>query len=309
MFKTPILFLIFNRPEITRIVFEEIKKQKPKYLFVAADGARSNNIEDIEKCKATRDIVLNGVNWDCEVKTLFRTENLGCGLAVSQAITWFFDNVEQGIILEDDCLPHHSFFRFCETLLEKYKDNENIYVISGDNFQDGIQRGNASYFFSNYCHIWGWASWRNAWNSYDFNLKQLELFKEKKMIKKIDNRIFFKNYWFEILDKVANKSIDTWDYQLMFAIWNNKGVTVIPNINLISNIGFGKDATHTIGSSSFANMRTQDIGKISHPKEIKVDKKADRYTSDNVFKIPKNRKLYFKYLSSLISKFVKIKNL
>ena len=149
-FNTPILFLIFNRPDTTQIVFEEIKKQKPKYLFVAADGVRSHIIEDMEKCKDTRNLVLKGIDWDCEVKTLFRDENLGCGVAVSEAITWFFENVEQGIILEDDCLPHPSFFGYCETLLEKYNDNENVYVISGDNFQNGKQTGNASYFFSNY---------------------------------------------------------------------------------------------------------------------------------------------------------------
>ena len=302
MFKTPILFLIFNRPEITQRVFEEIKKQKPKYLFIAADGGRSQNTDDLEKCKATRDLVLNGIDWDCEVKTLFRDENLGCGIAVSQAITWFFENVEEGIILEDDCLPHSSFFGYCETLLEKYKENENVYAISGDNFQNGIQRGEASYFFSNYCHIWGWASWRRAWNSYDFSLKQLEVFKEKKLIKTIDNRTVFKNYWFTILEKVANKLIDTWDYQLLFTIWNNGGVTVVPNVNLISNIGFGKDATHTIGESSFANMETQDIGNITHPKSIKVDKEADRFVSDSVYNISRRKKNTFKYFKRILKK-------
>ena len=303
MFNTPILFLIFNRPEITQRVFEEIKKQKPKYLFVAADGSRPYILEDIERCKLTRNLVIEGIDWDCEVKTLFRDENLGCGVAVSEAITWFFKNVEQGIILEDDCLPHFSFFEFCETLLDKYKEDENVYVISGNNFQDGIKRGNASYFFSNYSHIWGWASWRRAWNSYDFDLKQLDLFKKKKLIKKIDNRAVFKNYWFVILEKVANKTIDTWDYQWMFAIWNNRGLTVLPNVNLISNIGFGKDATHTIEVSPLAKMKTKDIGLIIHPKSIKVDKKADRYSSEKVFGIPKSQKLIFNYLK----KNVKIK--
>jgi hypothetical protein len=306
MFDTPILFLIFNRPEITKIVFEEIKKQKPKYLYVAADGARPHIVEDLEKCKATRELVIEGVDWDCEVETLFRDENLGCGIAVSEAITWFFENVEQGIILEDDCLPHPSFFGYCETLLEKYRENKSVYVISGDNFQNGMQRGDASYFFSNYAYVWGWASWRRAWNSYDFNLNQLEVFKEKKLIKKIDIRTVFKNYWFAILEDVANKEIDTWDYQLLFTIWNNSGVTIVPNVNLISNIGFGKDATHTIGESSFANMETQDIGHISHPKSIKVDKEADRYASDKVFNIRQRRKFNFKVLKDLIKRMINV---
>jgi hypothetical protein len=310
MFDTPILFLIFNRLEITQLVFEEIKKQKPKYLFIAADGARTDNLEDVQKCKMVRDLVLKGIDWDCEVTTLFRDQNLGCGVAVSEAITWFFENVEQGIILEDDCLPHASFFGFCEILLEKYKDDENVYGISGDNFQDGIQRGNASYFFSNYCYIWGWASWRRAWNSYDFNLNQLEVFKEKQLIKKIDSRTVFKNYWFAILEKVANKEIDTWDYQWLFTVWNNGGVAVVPNVNLISNIGFGKDATHTTELRQSANMTTKDIYTITHPKAIKVDKIADRYASDTIFNIHKTKKLNFKDLKRFLKRiFIKLSRL
>lgn len=293
-FETPILFLIFNRPEITQRVFEEIKKQKPKYLFVAADGARSNVAEDQEKCKATQQLVMDGIDWDCEVKTLFREENLGCGIAVSEAITWFFENVEQGIILEDDCLPHPSFFCYCETLLEKYKEDEQVYVISGNNFQNGIKRGDASYFFSNYSHTWGWASWRRAWKHYDHNLFQLDSFKKNKLINKIDNRIAFRNYWLQKFEDIIKRdSNHIWDYQWQLAIWNNKGVTILPNVNLISNIGFGKEATHTTGASLFANMKTQDIGIILHPKNSKVNKKADRYASDKVFNIAKNKKLTY----------------
>jgi hypothetical protein len=301
-FNTPILFLIFNRPEITQSVFEEIKKQKPKYLYVAADGARPNVVEDIEKCKATRKLVINSIDWDCEVKTLFRDENLGCGIAVSKAITWFFENVEQGIILEDDCLPHPSFFGYCETLLERYKEDEQVFTIGGSNLQNGKKIGETSYFFSNYAYVWGWASWRRAWNSYDFNLKQLEAYKEKEFIKRIDNRTVFKNYWMSIYERTANKEIDTWDYQLTFAVWNNRSVTIVPNVNLISNIGFGKEATHTTGSSPFAKMETRDIGKLIHPKLIQVDKNADRYVSNTAYNIRKSRKYTLKYLKNLTKK-------
>lgn len=295
MFNTPILFLIFNRPETTRSVFEEIKKQKPKYLFVAADGARPHVSEDVEKCKITREVVLQSIDWDCEVKTLFRKENLGCGIAVSEAITWFFDNVEQGIILEDDCLPHSSFFGYCETLLEKYKDDEKIFAIGGSNLQNGIQTVDGSYFFSNYSYVWGWASWRRAWIFYDFELKELEQFKAKNLISKIDNRTVFKNYWISIFEKVLNKEIDTWDYQWNFSIWNHLGVTVVPNVNLISNIGFGKDATHSTGKSPFSNKLTKNIGTIVHPKFIKINNEADRYISDVCFNIHDTKKgvMYF----------------
>tara|TARA_R100000935_G_scaffold16940_4_gene33460 strand:- start:21459 stop:22361 length:903 start_codon:yes stop_codon:yes gene_type:complete len=299
MFYTPILFLIFNRPEVTQKVFEEIKKQKPKYLFVAADGPRPNFEEDKEKCKKCRDIVLKGIDWDCEVKTLFRDENLGCGRGVSSAINWFFENVEQGIILEDDCLPHPSFFMYCETLLNKYKDHENIYVISGSNFQNGIQRGDASYYFSNYGFVWGWASWRRAWVNYDFNLGKLYEFQKNNLISKIDDRKKFNDYWNANFEKVKGKQIDTWDYQWLFALWNNNGIAAISNENLISNIGFGNDATHTIKHSPLANIPTKDINSLRHPRKIKINKEADKYASKFVFEIPFEENYLIRKLKSL----------
>ncbi len=305
MFKTPILFLIFNRPEVTSRVFEEIKKQKPKYLFVAADGPRSNFEEDIEKCKICREIVLNNIDWDCEVKTLFRDDNLGCGRGVSQAISWFFENVEQGIILEDDCLPHPDFFRYCETLLNKYKDDENVFAISGDNFQNGIQRGDASYYFSNYVFVWGWASWRRAWKNYDFNLTNLDEFKRKDLIGIIDNRKEFRDYWYTIFDKVKREQIDTWDYQWIFAKWKNFGMTIVPNVNLISNIGFGNDATHTKDISHFTNREVECIGEITHPNRMIVNRKADFYASQEVFNIKKVRNNIFDRLINYIADFLK----
>jgi hypothetical protein len=305
MFVTPILFIVFNRPEVTQRVFDEIKKQRPKYLFISADGPRSVNEEDVKKCQATRDLVIKGIDWDCEVNTLFRDENLGCGVGVSEAITWFFENVEQGIILEDDCLPNQSFFRYCETLLEKYKEDENVYGITGNNFQNGIVRGNSSYYFSHYPHIWGWASWKRAWKHYDFNLENLDAFEKNKIISKIDKRKIFAEYWISILKKTANKEIDTWDYQWLFTVWNRKGLIATPNVNLISNIGFGIEATHTLQRDSvFANMATNEIGSIMHPENIQVDKKADRYVSNRVFKINIKKmamiKKYIRFIFDLI---------
>ncbi|MDR7372333.1 FkbM family methyltransferase [Flavobacterium aquidurense] len=296
MFKTPILFLIFNRPDTTQQVFDEIKKQKPRYLFVAADGARSHVVDDKDKCQTTREIVLNNIDWDCEVKTLFRDENLGCGVAVSEAISWFFENVEQGIILEDDSLPHSSFFRYSETLLERYRNDEGVMMISGNNFQKGIVRGDGSYYFSEYAHIWGWATWKKSWLKYDFKMKNWPNFQENRLLSKCNGDRDQYTYWCNVFQKTYEGEIDTWDYQWMFAIWYSGGITILPNVNLISNIGFGNDATHTRGYSPFSNLKTQDIGAILHPKSIKVDKKADRYTSAKVFNIPKNKKLTYKGL-------------
>ena len=168
---SPILFLIFNRPETTKKVFSAIKEVQPPRLYIAADGPRSEQPDEADHCELARTIATK-VDWDCEVKTLFRDQNLGIRIAVSQAIDWFFEQEPEGIILEDDCLPDQSFFWFCKELLEKYRNDTRIMHIGGTNFQFGKNRTNYSYYFSRYAHIWGWASWRRAWEYYDEKLKK-----------------------------------------------------------------------------------------------------------------------------------------
>lgn len=172
--KSPVLFLVFNRPESTKRVFEQIRKGKPDQLFIAADGPRKDKVYEQELCRQTREILL--IDWDCDLKTLYREENLGCGKAVFSAIDWFFSHVSQGIILEDDCLPQADFFRFCDETLDKYVDNDQILEISGTNLQGGTVIGDGSYYFSRYGGIWGWATWSRAWNKYDFNMTGLDEF-------------------------------------------------------------------------------------------------------------------------------------
>ena len=162
----PILFLIFNRPQLTARVFAAIREAQPSQLYVAADGPRSNRPGEADLCEQARRVI-NGVDWPCEVKTLYRQENLGCRQAVSSAITWFFDNVEAGVVLEDDCLPIESFFRFCSELLIRYRDDTRIGMISGNNHGFRIYDDSLSYSFSKHGAIWGWASWRRAWRLYD----------------------------------------------------------------------------------------------------------------------------------------------
>ena len=187
-FNTPILFLIFNRPDTTFKVFEEIRKIKPAKLYIAADGPRPNVIGEEEKCTASRNIIKQ-VDWDCDVKTLFREKNLGCKIAVSSAISWFFENVEEGIILEDDTFPTQSFFWFCQELLDFYRNDSRIMHISGNNFQLGKIRGEGSYYFSKYNHIWGWATWKRAWRFYDVSLNTFPIFVQRKVIKNIFRRV------------------------------------------------------------------------------------------------------------------------
>lgn len=289
MFNTPILFLIFNRPDTTQIVFEEIRKQKPKYLYIAADGARANKEGEAEKCEHARKLVLDSIDWDCEVKTLFRDNNLGCGLAVSGAITWFFENVEQGIILEDDCLPNESFFGFCEEMLEKYKDDSSVMHIGGHSL--GVHNQNKyknKYFFSAYNHIWGWATWRRAWNLYQFKMDNINLDIIEKQISKYFQTRAEIEYWKNTIKK--SKDVDTWDYQWTLSIWLNNGKSILPTVNIVKNIGFGLDATHTKNESLIANIALYthiDLDKISlllGNNEINFD--IDRQMSNFIFDIP-----------------------
>ncbi len=272
--KTPVLFLIFNRPELTFRVFEEIRKAQPNQLYIAADGPRPDKEGEAKKCEEVRSI-LNKIDWKCEVKTLFRDKNIGCRDAVSSAINWFFDNVEEGIILEDDCLPDQSFFTFCEILLDIYRSNENIMHISGNNFQNGENKTSDTYYFSKHAHIWGWATWGRAWKKYDIDLNYLEnSLKSKEFNFYLSNDEY--DYWVNIFTKVKKQQIDTWDYQWLYSIWQNNGITILPNENLVTNIGFSEDATHTKEISPLAEIKTTSIGsKLLHPTEIYLNTAAD----------------------------------
>lgn len=273
MLKTPILFLIFNRPDTTQLVFDEIKKQKPKYLYVAADGARTDKIDEERLCSETRAII-DQVDWDCEVKTLFRDKNLGCKVAVSSAINWFFDNVEEGIILEDDCLPAESFFRYCESMLEKYRNDNRIMHISGENpLEQGLC--SKSYYFSQIPHIWGWATWKRAWNKYNVNFEAFDTFLKFNLIQNVFEQKEAQKYWNKVFNRVYNGEINTWDYQWTYALFVNNGLSINPNKNLISNIGFGHvNACHTSENAKCANRKTYELDEIKHPSFVLPSKAA-----------------------------------
>jgi hypothetical protein len=281
--KTPVLFLVFNRPAMTARVFEAIRQAKPPRLYVAADGPREGREGEVKRCEQVRKIA-TAVDWHCEVKTLFRDKNLGCKYAVSSAITWFFEQEEQGLILEDDCLPHPDFFSFCQELLNKYADDDRVMAITGDNFQNGQKRGSASYYFSRFNHVWGWASWRRAWHYYDVELSFWPSWRDTSDWQTYWPDSVARRYWQSTFDHVAEGEIDTWDYQWTAAIWRLGGLTATPNVNLVSNIGFGPDSTHTASADSpLAAMETQALGEILHPAQVCQDVEADRHVFDHTF--------------------------
>jgi len=283
--ETPLLFIVFNRPDVTQYVFDKIREMKPKYLFVSADGPRNESESKI--CEEVRKIVKK-IDWDCEVKYKFEDKNLGCKIGVSSAINWFFDNVERGIILEDDCLPNDDFFRFCEDLLETYKNNEKIMHITGDNFQFNKKRGYAHYYFSIYNHCWGWATWKRAWKHFDVKMENFSDFKKQNKLQNSLNKNEYK-YWMNIFQKVYDGEVDSWAYIWTYTCWSQGGLTCTPNVNLVSNIGFDERATHTKNKTNkAASLLTKKMKfPLKHPKIIKINRKADLYTSKNIFGIQK----------------------
>lgn len=303
MFETPILLLVFNRPQTAQKVFDEIRKGKPKYLFIAADGPRHDKPDDKVKCEATRQII-HQIDWDCELKTLFREENRGCGRGPAEAITWFFEHVEQGIILEDDCLPDLSFFSFCEELLTKYKFEERIGMICGTNPLISWQQKKESYIFSKIGFNWGWATWRRAWKNFDYNATLWSTHDGKQEVKSfLNNDEYFNHFSAEFDSYFAEVRRDVWDFQWLFCRFYHKSYSIVPSVNLITNIGFNEDATHTFYEKDLLS----DLLKLSintpliHP-QIKVDKFFDWIIYERFFN-PKKRNLIKKIILKVINLF------
>ncbi len=284
VFNTPILFLVFNRPDHTRQVFERIRDVKPRYLFVAADGPREFRIDDEKKCSEVREIISSGIDWNCDVKTLYRSENLGCGKGVSASITWFFENVDHGIILEDDCLPEFSFFQFCSHLLEYYKNDKEIMHIGGSNFQSGKNMQDYSYYFSAYSHNWGWATWKRSWAKFNFLVRHDEVSNVAVSLRKygFDRREI--NYWIKIFEiQSQTKQSDIWDYQWLSTIWLNHGLCIVPHVNLVRNIGFDSTGTHTKETHNFLSISSRSLDNFRHPVKRKINILADHYTFKNFY--------------------------
>ena len=243
-----VLMLVFNRPDVTEQVFQAVRSARPPRLYIAADGPRLSRPHDLETTAQVRK-VFKQVDWPCEVHTRFLTENLGCRKAVSSAIDWFFSKEEQGIVLEDDVLPSPAFFSYCDTMLERYKHDERVFSVVGNNLVEPWYQHPESYFFSKVFFVWGWASWRRAWQHYDVNMAawpntRLQVnalpYKPKQKLHHA--------YWDLVFDLAFKNQISTWDHQWTFAHWENNAVCVTPANNLVRNIGFGADATHTSGS-------------------------------------------------------------
>lgn len=271
-YKTPVLFLIHKRPDLTQKVWEEIAAIKPSKIFIAADGPK--NHRDKELCEDARRITEN-ITWECKVKRLYRDKNLGCRQAVSEAISWFFSEVEEGVILEDDCLPNKSFFMFCKEMLEYFRYEESVGHISGSNhLKSTLKNGNASFFFSKYAHIWGWASWRRVWKNYKVNIDEIPILEFEY------NSLFEKVYWWDKFRKTSSSEINTWDYQYLCMLWERKLNSIMPVQNLIINIGVDSRATH--GSifnyriKRYIEREREELKQMIYPLNQQISKNVDK---------------------------------
>jgi hypothetical protein len=280
----PVLLIAWKRPDTLRKTIAAVRAAAPTRVYVSCDGPNTARLGEAEAVDQTRQTIDQEINWDCRLEKLYSEKNLGCRYGVSKAICWFFEQESEGIILEDDCVAHSDFFSFCSALLEKYRGDESICCITGNNFQNGQQRGDTSYYFSKYPHCWGWATWRRAWDHYSPNFDFWPQWKRSAAWRQLFLDARERRHWEAVFDKVYAGQLDSWASAWLAAVWKVGGLTATPSQNLVTNIGFGVDATHTKRRS--ANLSQPAVGlrrPMRHPTAKIAHSEADRYVFETVF--------------------------
>lgn len=286
-FDTPIALIAFNRPETTRRVLASIRRVKPKQLFIIADAPRGNCPEDLINCEAVKRIIEEGVDWDCSLYKRYSEENLGCGKGPPSGISWVFEHVDRCIILEDDCLPVQSFFTFCEELLEKYNNDSRVMMISGNHHLFKKVSFEYNYCFSRHTQTWGWATWKRAWDLYDYEMKLWPDAKSSNLLPQLLGKGLSAKRWTLLFDKCySEKNRDYWDFQWTFACLAHNALNIIPDRNMVSNIGFGESAgTHFFDlSSPFANLSRHEMSfPLLHPPAMVENIEVDIQINKDVY--------------------------
>ena len=305
--KTPIAVIVYNRPSFTKRLFQILEALQPANLFIIADGPKAGDAEDEHRCREVRK-VFDHIPWECQVARDFADINLGCGKRPATGIGWVFEHVDRAIILEDDCIPNLSFFRFCEELLDRYADDERIMQINGNNFQFGNRRTEDSYYFSNLSICWGWATWRRAWRYHDMALAAWPSLKETSWLADRVEHPLAVRYWSRQFDRAyqSRGDIDFWDYQWSFAIWVQNGLTIMPSETLVTNIGCGPLGTHTKSANQkTANLKARELSfPLRHPDLMIRHREADRYFIETVVvpkSMPRSKKKKFPVFSKYAS--------
>ena len=282
-YSTPVLLMTFNRPEKTKNVLLQIREAKPAKLYISSDGPRVDVPSDAALVRRVRELI-QLIDWDCDVKTLFRDSNRGGPLACSEAISWFFSQESEGIILEDDTLPNPSFFEFCSQLLHRYRNDPSIWVISGNSFTSGRAWGDGSYYLTKYPLLWGWATWRRAWSRFDLELEFCPTMRVSRNWKLLHQNYAERLYWSRIFNHAYRKESVHWDYSWMATIWFYGGLSITPNFNLVSNIGFGEGASNCLDADSeLSNCPSYEFSSLDHPRALRLINAADRATFEERF--------------------------
>lgn len=302
--KTPVVLIIFNRPHHTEKVFEVIRQAQPSKLLVIADGPRPNRPEDKEKCASARAII-ERVDWECQVFKNYSDINLGCDPRIIDGLNWVFDTVEEAIILEDDCIPHPTFFTYCEELIDRYRHDPRVMNISGQNVLFGRKRTDYSYYFSRFTLCWGWATWRRSWQYFDVNLKLWPEVRDKRFMKDILEDPYAVKVWERTAQMLYDGRLTGWDFKWMFSCWLQNGLCLISDRNLITNIGYGAEATHIHDETDpYIKMAIEAMDfPLKHPPFILRDLEADRFTQRTLFDYDPN---IFKKAQNKIKKLFKI---
>lgn len=309
-FDTPILLITFNRPDYVVQSLSEIRKQQPEKLYIFQDGPREGNENDVVRGAEVRKLVKTMVDWPCGLHTNYQEKNLGCGLGPATAITWFFENEELGMIFEDDCVPHEDFFPYCKELLNKYKSNDDIAIIGGCNYGYDIKGGKSYDFGSGHHQTWGWASWRRVWKLFDYYLVGYGEKEFSKIIGRYYKPFRQRDYWNQVFKEVKKNQLNgsCWDYQFYFSLWKREMLAIYPRVNLVTNIGFGDDATHTTNQSNgMLSRETYPIIPLNHPDKIELNSALDdfmmrkfiipyRYGMNGLKNLPYRLNSYLKYL-------------
>jgi hypothetical protein len=282
--KTPVAFFIFNRPDKAARVFAAIRQAAPSTLMVVADGPRQNIAEDAAQCQACRALIQQ-VDWQCEVLTNFSDENIGLRNRVSSGLDWIFQKAEVAIILEDDCLPDITFFRYCEDLLAKYHDDERVMNIGGTDFNFRRAIRDYSYYFTRYPQIWGWATWRRAWQHYDVHMKRWNEADDRRILLGQFERQAERQFWADRWNKASSGQVNSWAYQWSFACLSRQALCINPAVNLVTNIGFGDAATNTVRKlNPMINAPRMQMGfPLKHPPHMERNQRADRDISKMIY--------------------------
>jgi hypothetical protein len=282
--KVPVVFIVYNRLETTGRVFERIAQARPEHLLIVADGPRADRPGDAERCQAVRDLVTRP-SWPCTVHLDLAPFNLGFNRRISSGLQWAFDQFEEVIVLEDDCLPDPTFFPYCAELLERYRFDDRIMMISGDNFQFGRMRGDGSYYLSRGVGTWGWAGWRRAFNHFDPKMRDWPDERRAAMLERVWPVSSVVEHWTARFDEAHRGDVDAWDYQWAFAMWRRSGFQIAPNNNLISYIGCLPDTAHTMDlHAPYCNLPTAPIGRpLRHPEWLEQNLAADLFEFYRIF--------------------------